>query len=61
MVLLKYLSNFQETFEMSLINCENNLILGWSTNCVIMYTNVTNQNPTFEITKTKLSVPGVTL
>ena len=46
---------------MPLINCEINLILGWSTNCVIMYTNVTNQNPTFEITKTKLSFPGVTL
>ena len=46
---------------MPLINCEINLILAWSTNCVIMYTNVTNQNLAFEITKIKLSVPGVTL
>ena len=46
---------------MPLINCEINPILAWSTNCVIMYPNVTNQNPVFEITKTKLSVPGVTL
>ena len=29
-VLLKYLSNFWRTLEMSLINCEINLILTWS-------------------------------
>ena len=33
----------------------------WSANCVIIYTNVANQNPTFEITETKLYVPVVTL
>ena len=44
-----------------LINCEVNLILTWSANCVIIYTNVANQNPTFEITETKLYVPVVTL
>ena len=38
-----------------------NLILTWSANCVIIYTNVANQNPTFEITETKLYVPVVTL
>ena len=32
---LKYLSNFWRTFEMALINCEINLILTWSANCVI--------------------------
>ena len=46
---------------MPLINCEVNLILTWSANCVIIYTNVANQNPTFEITETKLYVPVVTL
>ena len=32
---LKYLSNFWRTLEMSLINCEINLILTWSDDCVI--------------------------
>ena len=35
MVLLKYLSNFWRTLEMLLINCEVNLILTWSSTCVI--------------------------
>ena len=46
---------------MPLINCEVNLILTSSENCVIIYTNVANQNPTFEITETRLYVPVVTL
>ena len=46
---------------MPLINCEINLILTWSANCVIVSTNVANQNATFEITDTKLYVPVVTL
>ena len=61
MVRLKYLSNFRRTLEMPLINGEINLILTWSTNCVFASTNVANQNPTFEITDTKLYVPVVTL
>ena len=58
MVPLKYLSNFWRTLEMPLINCEVNLILTWSSTCVI-----TNSNSagTFEITDTKLYVPVVTL
>ena len=36
MVPLKYLSNFWRTLEMSLINCEVELILNWSANCVII-------------------------
>ena len=32
---LKYLSNFWRTLEMLLINCEANLILTWSKDCVI--------------------------
>ena len=46
---------------MPFINCEINLILTWSTNCVIVSTNVANQNATFEITDTKLYPPVVTL
>ena len=65
MVSLKYLSNFLRTLEMPLINCEVNLIfnliLNWSADCVIIYTNVANQIPTFAITETNLCVPVVTL
>ena len=46
---------------MSLINCDINLILKWSRNCVIVSTNIANQTATFEITDTKLYVPLVTL
>ena len=58
---LKYLSNFWRTLEMPLINCEVNLILTWSSTCVIVSTNNTNQNATFTITNTRLYVPVVTL
>ena len=58
---LKYLSNSWKTLEMSLINCEVNLILTWSANCNIIHTNLVNQNPTFLITEIKLYVPVVTL
>ena len=61
MVPLKYLSNFWRTLEMPLINCEIELILGWSENCVIIYTNVVYQVPMFTITETNLYVPVVTL
>ena len=60
-VLLKYLSNFWRTLEMPLINCEVNLILIWSSTCVLIATGVQNQAATFEITDTKLYVPVVTL
>ena len=58
MVPLKYLSNFWRTLELPLINCEVNLILTWSSTCVI--TNSTGAG-TFEITDTKLYVPAVAL
>ena len=57
-VLLKYLSNFWRTLEMPLINCEVNLELTWSKDCVI--TNSTGEGK-FEITEIKLYVPVVTL
>ena len=61
MVPLKYLNNFWITHEMPLINCEIELILTWSADCVIIYTDVNNQVPTFTITETNLYVPIVTL
>ena len=61
MVPLKYLSNFWRTLEMLLINCEVNLILTWSSTCVLIATNIPNQNATFAITDTKLYVSVVTL
>ena len=55
---LKHLSNFWRTLEMSLINCEVNLELTWSKDCVI--TNSTGEGK-FQITETRLYVPVVTL
>ena len=55
---LKYLSNFWRTLEMPLINCEVNLILTWSKDCVI--TNSEGEGK-FAVTETKLHVPVVTL
>ena len=55
---LKYLSNFWRTLEMPLINCEVNLILTWSSTCVITNSTAAGR---FEITDTKLYVPVVNL
>ena len=55
---LKYLSNLWRTLEIPLINCEVNLILTWSKDCVI--TNSTGDGK-FAITETKLYVLVVTL
>ena len=46
---------------MPLINCEIELILDWSANCVIISTNNANQVPTIAITEANLYVPVVTL
>ena len=58
MVLLKYLSHFWRTLEMSLINFEINLILTQFEKCVF-YNDA--KAKTFTITDTKLCVPVVTL
>ena len=58
MVPLKYLSNFWRTLEMPLIICEVNLILTWSSTCIITDSNGAG---TSEITDTKLYVSKVTL
>ena len=46
---------------MPLINCEVNLILTWSSTCVVVSTNIANQGATFKINDIKLYVPVVTL
>ena len=46
---------------MLLINCEVELILTWYVNCVIISTNVANENPTFAITERNLYVLVVIL
>ena len=69
---LKHLSNFWRNWNILLINCEVELILTWSKNCVLAdmtRRNAQGNNPaivppaeiTFEITDTKLYVPVVTL
>ena len=67
---LKNLSNFWRAFNIPLINCEVELILTWSKNCVLADMTVnTGANPaivapsdaTIKITDTKLYVPVVTL
>ena len=58
MVPLKYLSNFQRTLEIPLMNCEITLILTWSDKCVL--SNDTKAT-TFAITGKKLNVTVVTL
>ena len=67
---LKHLSNFWRRLNIPLINCEVELILNWSKNCVLAdmtpnaVTNpaiVATTELTFEITDTKLHVPVVNL
>ena len=60
MVTSKYLSNFWGTLKMSLINCEMNLFLTWTVNCVVSSA-AENQPTTFAITNTRLYVPVLTL
>ena len=61
MVPLKYLSNLWRTLEMPLINSEVNVILTWSSTCVLVATSIDGQNATFAITDTKLYLPVVNL
>ena len=46
---------------MPLINCEIELILTCSKNCVVIYNNVDDQGPTFTITETNLYIHIATL
>ena len=58
LVPLKYLSNFWKTPEIPLINCEVELILTWSKDCVI--SSATGETK-FTITEIKVYVPVITL
>ena len=61
---LKYLSNFWRSLNIPLINCEVEIILTWTKNCVLADMTVANNPPTrleFQIKDTKLYVPVVTL
>ena len=61
---LKYLSNFWRSLDIPLINCEVEIILTWTKNCVLADMAVANNPPTgleFQIKDTKLYVPVVTL
>ena len=60
MVPLKYLSNFWRFLEMPLMNCEINLILTGSSNCVISNA-AANKATVLPITDTKRFVPVVIL
>ena len=60
----KHLENFWKTLNIPLINCEIELILIWSKNCVLSDMTAANNPPTgleFQITGTKLYVPVITL
>ena len=58
---LKYLSNFWRSLDLPLINCEIELDLSWTKDCVLIehHNNITGIN--FIITSTKLYVSAVTL
>ena len=73
---LQHLRNFWRTLDIPLINCEINLILTWSKNCLIASKAKRDVDPdvnpavvsvndptdeTFKVTDTKLFVPAVTL
>ena len=58
---LKYLSNFWKSLDLPLINCETELHLTWTKDCILIeqHNNITGVN--FVITSIKLYVPVVTL
>ena len=61
---LKHLSNFWRSLNILVINCEVELILTWTKNCVLTDMTVANNLPTgleFQITDIKLYVSVVTL
>ena len=61
---LKHLSNFWRTLNIPLVNCEIELILTWSKNCVLANMIPAITAPTgleFQITDTNTYVPVVTL
>ena len=58
---LKYLSIFWKSLDLPLINCETELHLSWTNDCVLIEQNNNIAGVNFVITNTKLYVPVVTL
>ena len=60
-ITLKYLSNFWRSLDLPMMDCEIQLNLLWTKDCVLIqhHNNITRKN--FMITSTKLYVPVVTL
>ena len=58
---LRYLSIFWRSIDLSLINCEVELDLKWSRNCVLIEENNHIIGVSFIITSTKLYVPVLSL
>ena len=56
-VLLKYLSNFWRSLDLPLINCETEINLKWTKNCVLIEEEGNITGAGFTITRTKLYVP----
>ena len=62
MVPLEYLNNFWRTLEMQLINCEFDIFLTWSEECVIVTRgNYGKRKSKYAITDSSLYVSVVTL
>ena len=54
---LKYLSNFWRSLDLPLINCETEINLKWTKNCVLIEEEGNITGAGFTITRTKLYVP----
>ena len=57
---LKYISSFFRSLELPMINTKLNLELSWTNNCIVINAAM-NNDTLFQITKTELYVPVVTL
>ena len=58
---LKYLSNFWKSLDLPLINCEKELDLSWTKDCVLIEQNNNITGVNFVITSTTLYFPVVSL
>ena len=54
---LKHLSNFWRTLDIPLINCEINLILTWSENCVLISKATRDADPDADPTAAAIDNP----
>ena len=54
---LKYLSNFWRSLDLPLINCETEINLKWTKNCVLIEEEDNITGTGFTVTRTKLYIP----